>query len=570
MCGICGIKFQNSQSDDQIKDKFLKVLNNLHHRGPDSQKYYYDENFYIGATRLKILDLDKRSDMPMVFDNLIISFNGEIYNFLEIKEKLVSIGEKFITTSDTEVILRLFKNYRFESFKMLEGMYAICIYDLKTKEIILARDTFGIKPLYYSFFENKFIFSSELKSIVKVFQELDKINFNSCFSYLVKGSILEPNTPYKNILSLKPGCILIIQNNLNYEIRSIETVSSIIRNSENSEKIYTKDDLFHELNKQIIKHTQSDVPLALMLSSGIDSIYIQKILNNSITPHTLSYEFCKETKDDEIKEIKKNFDLNNHITYYVKDSEILNLNTSFNNLSDTLSVDGLQFLLISKFIHNNNFKVALSGFGGDEIFNSYPSYKYLRFLNNFKKIIPSRLAYLIDFNHHKIQKLSNLIKSVDNLEEMYVHFRSIFSKKDAISFFKKNQILIEENEINLSEKISEYTSDIKFINNKIKSLEMNVYLRDQVLKDLDWASMKYSLEIRVPFLTKSLLKISSSKYLVDSLRKDDLFFYAGLKKTKYYQNYAKKGFATPAGINKKQKEFVETNLNKFISEHQKK
>ena len=568
MCGICGIKFKNSQANNEIKEKFLKILNNIHHRGPDSQKYYKDENLYIGATRLKILDLDKRSDMPMIFDDLVISFNGEIYNFLEIKEKLMSIGEKFVTTSDTEVILRLFKNYKFESFKMLEGMYAICIYDLKTKEIILARDTFGIKPLYYSFFDNKFIFSSELKSIVKVFKNLNKINYNSCFDYLIKGSILEPNTPYKNILSLKPGNILIVQDNLNYRIKNIETVTSIIRDSENSEIIYTKDDFFHELNKQIIKHTQSDVPLALMLSSGIDSIYIQRILNNSITPFTLGYEFCKKTKDDEINEIKKNFNLNNHICYYAKDNEILNFNTNFNNLSDTLSIDGVQFLLISQFIHKNNFKVALGGFGGDEIFNSYPSYKYLRFFNNFKKIIPKKIGSLLNFNHHKIQKLSNLIKNADNLEKMYINFRSIFNKKDAINFFKENQILIEENEINLSERISEYTSDIKFINNKIKSLEMNVYLRDQVLKDLDWASMKYSLEIRVPFLTKSLLKISSSKYIVNSLKKDDLFLYGGLKKTKYYQNYIKKGFSTPSNINKKQKEFLKINLQKFIKENQ--
>ena len=568
MCGICGIKFQNSQSNNEIKEKFLKVLYNIHHRGPDSQNYYHDENLYIGTTRLKILDLDKRSDMPMKFDDLIISFNGEIYNFLEIKEKLISIGEKFITTSDTEVILRLFKNYRFESFKMLEGMYAICIYDLKTKEIILARDTFGIKPLYYSFFDNKFIFSSELKSIVKVFKNLNKINYNSCFDYLIKGSILEPNTPYKNILSLKPGNILIVQDNLDFRIKNIETVTSIIRDSENSEIIYTKDDFFHELNKQIIKHTQSDVPLALMLSSGIDSIYIQRILNNLITPFTLGYEFCKKTKDDEINEIKKNFNLNNHISYYAKNNEILNLNANFNNLSDTLSIDGLQFLLISQFINKNNFKVALGGFGADEIFNSYPTYKYLRFFNNFKKIIPKKLSILINFNHHKLQKLSNLIKNADNLEEMYVNFRSIFNKKDAISFCKKNGILIEVNEINISKKITEYTSDIKFINNKIKSLEMNVYLRDQVLKDLDWASMKYSLEIRVPFLTKSLLKISSSKYLVNSLKKDDLFFYAGFSKTKYYQNYIKKGFSTPSNINKKQKEFLVSNLNKFIKEHQ--
>jgi asparagine synthase (glutamine-hydrolysing) len=559
MCGICGVKTLNTQPE--FKNNFLKMLKSLHHRGPDFQNYYADEKLYLGSTRLKILDLKDRSNMPMQFDDYIIVFNGEIYNYKELKTRLEQHGEVFQTTSDTEVILRLFKNYNINAFKMLEGMFAICIYSIKDKKIYLARDVFGIKPLYYSFYKKSFIFSSEIKSIANSFDNNFQKNYYAIYSYLAKGSIIEPQTQYDGIFALLPGNVMIIKDNLEYTMQEFETVSSIIKDSENSQTAYSKEDFFLELNTQIISHANSDVPISLMLSSGIDSVYLNKILNNSTTLFTLSYNFCKNTFADEILELKKNFILKNHFTKYYEDIDIIEMKNNFLKLSDTLAIDGIQFLLISKLIKDNNFKVAMAGFGADEIFNAYPTYNYLKFFGSVKKITPYIFNYLFNFKNYKVKKLKNLLFNSPTLENMYLNFRSIFFKDEIFEILGKK---INEYDDYLLTQAKKYTKDILFLNNRIKSLEMNIYLRDQVLKDLDWASMKYSLEVRVPYLTKSLLKISASKNLVNSLSKNDLFVYSNLNKSNYYNDYKKRGFFSPDNVSKTQRNFVLNNFNNFI------
>jgi len=559
MCGICGIKSENF--NQTIGSNFIKMLNSLHHRGPDFQNSYKDKNLYLGATRLKILDLQDRSNMPMQFDDYIILFNGEIYNHKELKLALKERGEVFQTTSDTEVILRLFKHYTIDAFKMLEGMFAICIYSIKNKKLYLARDIFGIKPLYYCFNNKSFIFASEIKSIANSFEKNFAKNYFAIYSYLAKGSIIEPQTQYSNIFSLLPGNVMIVKDNLEYNIQEFETVNSIIKSSENSQISYSKDNFFLELNNQISKHTQSDVPISLMLSSGIDSVYLNKVLNNSATPFTLSYNFCKNSSSDEIFEINKHFNFKKHYTNYYKDKEILDVKKIFFKISDTLSIDGVQFLLISKFIQNNNFKVAIGGFGADEIFNAYPTYRYLKFFDKVKKFIPNIVSGLLSYNNYKTKKLRNLLFYSPTFGKMYLNFRSIFFKDEILKILGKN---IDEYDEYLSSQLEKYTKDIIFWNNRVKSLEMNVYLRDQVLKDLDWASMRYSLEVRVPFLSKSLLKMSSSKSLVNDLCKDDLFIYSNLANSQYFSSYKKKGFSTPDNILKTQRSFVLDNFNNFI------
>jgi asparagine synthase (glutamine-hydrolysing) len=280
MCGICGIK--SVDASVEIENNFSKMLNSLHHRGPDCQNYYTDKYLYLGSTRLKILDLDDRSNMPMQFDDYIIIFNGEIYNHQILRLVLKDRGEIFKTTSDTEVILRLFKHYNVDAFKMLEGMFAVCIYSVKDKKIYLARDVFGIKPLYYSFYKKFFIFSSEIKSIANSFDNDFQKNYYAIYSYLAKGSIIEPQTQYDGIFALLPGNVMIIKDNLEYTMQEFETVSSIIKDSENSQTAYSKEDFFLELNTQIISHANSDVPISLMLSSGIDSVYYRNSYRDEV------------------------------------------------------------------------------------------------------------------------------------------------------------------------------------------------------------------------------------------------------------------------------------------------
>jgi len=184
------------------------MLKSINHRGPDNSRKFVDQNLYLGSTRVKILDLDNRSNMPMEIDDFVIVYNGEIYNHKILKKKLEDLGEKFLTTSDTKVILRLFKKYEYDSFKLLEGMFSVCIYNKKNKKLILARDIFGIKPLYYTFYNNNFIFSSEVNSIKKNLDYNLKKNQLAIYSFLHKGSIIESQTQYKSLYSLKPGIYL--------------------------------------------------------------------------------------------------------------------------------------------------------------------------------------------------------------------------------------------------------------------------------------------------------------------------------------------------------------------------
>ena len=168
---------------------------------------------------------------------------------------------------------------------------------------------------------------------------------------------------------------------------------------------------------------------------------------------------------------------------------------------------------------------------------------------------------MFNFKNYKVKKLKNLLFNSPTLENMYLNFRSIFFKDEIFEILEKK---INEYDDYLLTQAKKYTKDILFLNNRIKSLEMNIYLRDQVLKDLDWASMKYSLEVRVPYLTKSLLKISASKNLVNSLSKNDLFVYSNLNKSNYYNDYKKRGFFSPDNVSKTQRNFVLNNFNNFM------
>ena len=199
MCGICGIKFSEDQNILSLdKNEFFNFNYELLHRGPDFQDGIILDKLFLGSTRLKILDLDNRSNMPMSDDQNILLFNGEIYNYKDLKNRLISLGETFKTTSDTEVILKLFKIYGTSSFDMLEGMFAIAIFNLRKKKLYLTRDIFGIKPLFYYQDKEKFIFSSEEDHIAKYVNNTEISEF-AIYSYLKKGSVLQPFTKYKKI-----------------------------------------------------------------------------------------------------------------------------------------------------------------------------------------------------------------------------------------------------------------------------------------------------------------------------------------------------------------------------------
>jgi asparagine synthase (glutamine-hydrolysing) len=537
MCGICGIKSFNKLSEKKIQS----MLENLKHRGPDNTDYCKFDNFYLGSTRLKIIDLFDRANMPMKYKNLSISYNGEVYNYKDLKIELINLGYTFHTNSDTEVILKLFAQYGIDSFKKLDGMFSICIYDNESNEIYLARDIFGIKPLYYYSDIEKFIFSSELQPIVKVYPELKEFSITAIKTFLLKGSVLEPMTKYKNISTVLPGQVIKVSNDFKIEKFFFDTVKNNIIESENSYEKLNEDDLFQEVQKQIRLNSNSDAEKSLMLSSGIDSLAIKLILEN-IKSFTLCYEKFRNTNHDEIFKLKNKLDKSVDYPLYIKNYEVENTNDNIENFTDSFSIDGSQYYLITKYIKKHNVKMAITGVGADEMFNSYPSSKFIPLFRKYNRILPN-IENKINFKFNsKIERVLRLLFNCKTVSDSYLIFREIYSEKEIKNINLKNFDFSQET-FSLNENISEYIKGIRSVKNQIKSLETNIYLRDQVLKDVDYASMKNSIEVRVPYLSKEILRISSNLNISENISKQFLLDRFDLKKS-YKKNYKKVGFMT--------------------------
>lgn len=529
MCGICGVKFSEDQNILSLdKNDFFNFNYELLHRGPDFQDGIILDKLFLGSTRLKILDLDNRSNMPMSDDQNILLFNGEIYNYKDLKNRLISLGETFKTTSDTEVILKLFKIYGTSSFDMLEGMFAIAIFNLRKKKLYLTRDIFGIKPLFYYQDKEKFIFSSEEDHIAKYVNNTEISKF-AIYSYLKKGSVLQPFTKYKKIKSILPGEVFAIDQKNKVQISSFNNIKKIIIEAENSDIKFNKENFIDTIKLEIKKNLCSDVKNSLMLSSGIDSLFIYKQIKDTASTFTLSSE---EYRNKEVDEIKNLSDLGIDVTkskYLEKEYSYDHLLNK--NFSSRLSLDGPQYYLLSQLISQNNIKVALSGIGGDEMLNSYPSFKYIPILLRLNNFFP--LLKKFKTKNYRFEKFLRIIQ-YQNISDVYLEFRSSFSDKEITKILKNFKSVDSYRNI-IIEDFKNKTSGIKKIRNKIKSLELNIYLRDQVLKEVDYFSMLNSVETRVPFLSKKVLFYSSLPDAQNTISKKLLINDVNFFKNKKYK-----------------------------------
>lgn len=502
MCGLIGeLNINQKELDEKT---FRQSIDLLKSRGPDSQGYYrYKNIFQLGFRRLSIIDLEKRSDQPMqdIEGKVILVFNGEIYNFKKIRKELINKKIEFVTQSDTEVILNLYKDQGVDGLKNLRGMFSIVICDLNQKKIIFFRDPYGIKPLYFFQNDEIFLFSSTVKSLLNFKQIKKEINKESLNFFYFFGAVKENSTIIKDIKTFEPGFVyeLDFSNNLSRKkyLDIEDEFKSVI-----TEEI----DLKENFEKNLEKHMQSDVPIALMLSGGMDSSLLLKTLKNTkknIHPFTLGFQSFEGKKNDEFKISKKYCDqLNIKLNKIcLLDEEILeNLDQFFHHM-DQPTYDGLNTFLITKYINQNHFKVALSGLGADEIFNGYNTLSRLKFLNSlrlfynnflFRKLIKF-LGFI--FNQNKLIKFFELLSNYNSPYQIYLLLRS-----------KKNSLHKVENEY-----IDKILMDNKKLNNfnfydLVSLLESKIYMKNQLLRDTDWASMANSIEVRVPFVDYDFLK----------------------------------------------------------------
>tara|TARA_B110000858_G_scaffold56692_1_gene65974 strand:- start:3501 stop:5303 length:1803 start_codon:yes stop_codon:yes gene_type:complete len=519
MCGISGIyNFSNTNLDSKkIINKIIKLQTS---RGPDGNGIWESscKKITFGHNRLSIIDLSKKADQPFISNdkNLIITFNGEIYNYLELKENLQKKKVIFKSNSDTEVILESYKFWGLDFLKKLRGMYSFAIWDNKNNKLLIARDPFGIKPLYYTIFNGVFYFASQIKSLLSI----KNLKFEYCdagiVSYYLWGNVQEPFTLYKNIKSINRGCCLIIEKNgiqksFNYaDIKdSILNVNEVKFKNENAKLDYLKDIIYETVNY----HQVSDVPRTIMLSAGIDSNLILASISdkNKKNCSALTLDFNYKGADNEIFFAKESANLNKikHQIINLSEDEFSMLISHFFENMDSPTNDGFNNYIISYLAKKNDTKIIISGIGGDELLAGYPSFNIIPKINMCMKFIPESkiLKSLINnklflfLKKRKMKtKYSGILDYGRNISSAFLLVRSLFLPNEINELIDHKSFKNGYEELDIENALNKDIDEIKDTRLSIMYLEIKYYLCSKLLRDSDWASMANSVELRTPFV----------------------------------------------------------------------
>ena len=533
MCGINGIIDFKRKSD---LSKSIKLMNSvMAHRGPDSEGEFIYENIALGHRRLSIIDLSVGANQPF-FDNsgrYALIYNGEIYNFKKIKQKLQEFD--FKTDTDSEVLLAAYTEWGIASLSMFEGMFAFAIYDKVKDETFIARDRMGIKPLYYFKNDDFFVFSSEIKPLLASEIVPRKINKNSIYDYIRYQTVHAPQTIIKNVKMLEAGSYMIISNS------KIENKSywKLEHNKETNNKSYSKikTDISDLLYSSVEKRMMSDVPLGAFLSGGIDSSIItgimSKLSTQKVNTFSVNFDEAEFSEGKYAQQVAKLFNTN-HTEILLKPKDFLENLPDALKFMDHPSGDGPNSYIVSKVTKEAGITVALSGLGGDELFAGYNVFKQVPQAYNHKILskVPqfvrkfgaaSLLALKKDI---RSKKLAELLKIQNfNFENIYSLSRLLYTEKEFRSFFSSKEII--------PNRVTEITSNIDIkashLLSAVSSAEIQTYMQNTLLRDTDQMSMASSLEVRVPFLDHKLVEYvynvsdkfkyphTQKKLLIDSL-----------------------------------------------------
>lgn len=520
MCGIVGcIDFTKSTTKD-----ILKVMaDTLTHRGPDDSGYKLieSEDFYLGFghRRLSILDLSKHGHQPMYYDNLTLIYNGEVYNFKELREELVKFGYTFDSDSDSEVILKAFHKWGIESVKKLRGMFSFSIYDSVNQKIYIVRDRVGVKPLYYYIDNGIVLYASELKALYKHPKFIKEIDSKALSLYLQFGYIESPYSIFKNTFKLKPSSYLEYDlKATKFEIKSYWNVlDSFNKNRLNLTYEKAKNKLEEIMLESFSLRMLSDVPVGTFLSGGIDSSLVTSILqknsNQPIDSFTIGFDYEKYNEAPYAKKIAKHLGTN-HTEHYCSLQDTMDIIPIIPKNFDEPFGDSsaIPTTLVSK-IAKEKVSVILSGDGGDEVFCGYRSYSlfqkryntinsipFKKTLNDILQQVPDPL-YMCQTLHDKYYsrylKLKNSLEFHD-ISNMYKTANSVFTKYE-IKKILNNSYFYQEN------KIYDNISNLE----QMMLSDFEGYLADDILVKVDRSSMSESLECREPLLDHQIIEFAA-------------------------------------------------------------
>lgn len=522
MCGINGLIFKAPAGD--IYSEINLMNNEIIHRGPDDDGIYtVDNKIAMGMRRLAIIDLET-GKQPIYNDDksLVIVFNGEIYNFLELRKALEDKGVSFNTHSDTEVILKLYELYGTACFAMLNGMFAFSIHDKKKNQLVIVRDRFGEKPLYYTANDDRFIYASELKSIVKLAPEIKEISDKSLYLFFTLTYIPAPYSIYKDVFKIKPGNYITVDTeSLHVEEKNywdIKLDSQEEFGDYDSAKKELRSLLFDSVEKRMI----ADVPVGVFLSGGVDSTIVAAVMSNvsgkKINTFSIGYKNKRYDESgraaivaDHIHSVHHEYILDYREILDEVDTIILNYDEPFADSSC------LPTYYVSKQTAKH-VKVALTGDGGDEVFGGYNKYQIHSYGKVYQSIVPRPIHKKIVrplFNKGfrlsadskslfaKAKKMVNAFD--DDVISTHLNIISLGFQKEQLQQLFNNKNLVEAESLKAIFPFASLTASRLKI---ARYIDKNISLEGDMLVKVDRASMLCSLECRAPFLDHRLMEFS--------------------------------------------------------------
>lgn len=511
MCGFIGMVYDYpTDVDEKDMDSLRRKNNIIAHRGPDDEGYFVDEYISFGFRRLSIIDIES-GVQPLSYDNdkIWLVFNGEIYNYVELRDELKQDGYSFSTESDTEVIAALFSKYKEDAFQYLRGMYSILVWDKDDKTLYGARDPFGIKPLYYYRTEDGIAFASEKKSL-GLMLEKEEVNVDALQHYLSFQYAPEPMTLAQGIEKVEPG---------HYFVKKIgEDITFTRYWHATFQPIFNKDkkDWINQIQEvmydSVKVHMRSDVPVGSFLSGGIDStliVSIAKEFNPNIKTFSVGFARDGFSEVDVAKETADKLKVEN-ISYTITPEEYVeNLPKIMWHMDDPLADPACVPLYFVAREARKHVKVALSGEGSDELFGGYNIYREpesLKIFNAIPRPIKGLLANVAKALPEGMKGKSFLERGTTPLRERYIGNAKMFEeneKRELLTHYIENN-----NYQQITDELYDFVKDYPLVN-QMQYIDIHTWLRGDILLKADRVTMANSLELRVPFLDKEVFRVAS-------------------------------------------------------------
>ena len=498
MCGITG--FVNKQ--DNKKEIIKKMADKIAHRGPDGEGYYIDEDIALAHRRLAIIDLST-GNQPMYNKDksLVIVFNGEIYNYLEIKDELKKKGYSFENKSDTEVIINGYQEWKEDVVNHLRGMYAFAIYDINNKKLFMARDKWGIKPLYYCNFNNTFMFSSEIKAFLEHPDFIKELNTDILSAYLCFNSTPTTETFFKGVYRLEPGHYLTYQDG-KVDIKKFFQID-ISPEKQDMDKIVN--DIKDAMKNSVEYHQISDVEVGSFLSSGIDSSYLVSLARPDKT-YTVGYDNPKYDEISYAKDLTEKLGISNTSKKITKEEYINNFDKIMYYMDEPLADPSAIALYFVAEIASHDVKVVMSGEGADEFFGGYGTY-----LEDISQSWYMKIPYFLRHAAAMVAKVLPDIRGLNfiyrrgqHLEDYNIGLGRVFRDEEARKVVKlKNQIPTKSIVASL---YNDYKG--KDDTSKRQVIDYYYWLVKDFLHAVDRNTMMFSLEARTPFLDDKVYEVA--------------------------------------------------------------